>query len=299
MARRLVVDADAAGADAARDAAILDAADRGVVTSASVVANGATAEAFVKAALARPRLGLGLHLNLVEGRPLAGRSFTLVGAGGLFPGDPRVVWKRAVEGHVDPQEVERETVAQWRRLVALGAAPDHLDSRAHVHVLPGFLDGVVRALEFLKADVHVRVPAEEDPPPDASPVIEPGMPLGTVVISAARLRQARAGHGGLASLGAHADAARVALRPPLWTSAGFAGLALATDPGPFLLAAALASAKGDVVELMLAAGRSAETVPAGPDPRAAKALALLSTPAAREAVRAAGFELSTFAAARG
>ena len=44
MARRLVVNADDAGVDAARDAAILDAFDRGIVTSASVVANGRAVE---------------------------------------------------------------------------------------------------------------------------------------------------------------------------------------------------------------------------------------------------------------
>ena len=299
MARRLVVNADDAGVDAARDAAMLDAFDRGIVTSASVVANGPMAEAFVKAALSRPALGLGLHLNLTEGAPLGGRSFTLAGAAGRFPGDKKAVWKRAVDGHVDPQEVERETVAQWRRLAQFGATIDHVDGHNHVHVLPGILDGMLKALEFLKASVHVRLPAEEDPPPDAPPVVQPQVPLGTVVLSRHRVRQAQAGHGGIASVGAHADAARGAIHAPLWSASGFAGLALAVDPGLFLLGASVKSGRGDVLELMVHPGRSAASTSGfSADVRRAKERDLLCLPAARDAVAAAGFELSTFAAAR-
>jgi hypothetical protein len=296
MERRLVVNADGAGIDPARDAAILEAVDRGIVRSASVVANGATAKAFVEEAKKRPGLGIGLHVNLTEGEPLAGRAFTLTDGRGRLLGDRRGVWKRAVDGHVDPHEVAREVEAQWRRLASYGAEIDHVDGRDHVHVLPGAHDGVFLALETLGAAVHVRVPAEGDPPPDASPVREPSVPLGTVVLSRMRVNQARAGHGGLASLGAHADVARGSVRPPLWTADAFAGVAFAADPGPFLYSSALHSA-GRVVELMVFAGPLAG--PGGaPDPRRAKEQALLVAPETVRAAGGMGFTLSTFAASR-
>src|SRR5436190_23931949 len=113
----LVVNADDAGLDLERDGAILDAFDRGVVRSASVVVGGATAEAFVAEAKKRSGFSVGLHFNLTDGRASAStRAFTLTGASGHFLGDRREVWRRAVEGLIDPREVARELAAQWRRL---------------------------------------------------------------------------------------------------------------------------------------------------------------------------------------
>jgi hypothetical protein len=296
MDRRLVVNADGAGLDAARDAAILEAVDRGVVRSVSLVANGPTTQAFAAEAKKRPALGVGLHVNLTDGEPLAGRAFTLTDGRGRLLGDRRGVWRRAVDGHVDPQEVQREVEAQWRRLASFGVEIDHVDGRDHVHVLPGAHDGVFLALETLGASVHVRIPAEGDPPPDASPVREPSVPLGTVVLSKRRVDQARAGHGGLASLGAHADVARGSVRPPLWTADDFAGIAFASDPGAFLFGAAL-KVPGRVLEMMVFTG--AVPLAAGaPDPRRAREQAILLAPETARAVSAAGFTLSSFRDAR-
>jgi hypothetical protein len=299
MSRTLVVVADGAGLSAERDAAILEAHDRGVVTEASVVAAGPTAEAFVAAARGRERLGLGLHLDLTDGTSLAGRHFTLTDAAGRFLGDAHETWRRGVMGEVDAAEVERETVAQWRRLEALGARPDHLDSLHHVHVMPAALPGVLRALALVGAPAHVRLPAEADPPADAPRVTTPQVPLGTVVLSKARFAQARAGHGGLATLGAHADTARGWLAAPRWAADAFTGLAFDVEPGPHLAREGLRAAKGAVVEWgVVLAGAEA----GAPPPRAAHAarvLAVLVDPATRALVDAEGLRLSTFAAARG
>jgi len=69
--RWLVVNADDAGFAEPTDAAILRCARAGIVRSATVAANGPTADAFVRQAL-DAGLDLGLHVNLTGGRPLAG-----------------------------------------------------------------------------------------------------------------------------------------------------------------------------------------------------------------------------------
>lgn len=300
MSQVLVVVGDDAGVDAARDAAILAAADAGVLRAASVVANGPTAEAFVAAARTRPALGLGLHVNLTSGAPLAqARAFTLLGPDGRFPGDAAEVGRRAVDGRVSREEVEAEVVAQWRRLVALGVTPDHVDGHHHVHLLPSVADGVLAALRFLGATVHVRVPAEEMPPEGVPPVDRPVMPLGTAMLSRLRMAQVRAGHAGVATVGYHADRLRLAIAPPLRRTDGFVGLAWSVAPRLDAARAALAAAPGPVVEWMTHPGRMpSRPSPFSDDPRRDLERDVLTAPATRAALEADGWRLASFADAR-
>ncbi|MFO0932866.1 MAG: ChbG/HpnK family deacetylase [Planctomycetota bacterium] len=297
MSKVLVVVGDDAGLDPARDAALLAAADAGVLRAASVVANGPTAEAFVAAARSRPGLSLGLHVNLTSGAPSArARPFTLLGPDGCFPADAAEVGRRAVDGRVSREEVEQEVVAQWRRLVALGATPTHVDGHHHVHVLPAVADGVLAALRFVGAAVHVRVPAEEMPPEGVPPVDRPVMPLGTAMLSRLRMAQVRAGHAGIATVGYHADRLLLAVTPPLRRTDGFVGLAVSAAPRLDVLRAALAAAPGPVVEWMTHPGRMpSRPTPFSSDPRRDEELALLVAPATRAALEADGWRLASFA----
>jgi predicted glycoside hydrolase/deacetylase ChbG (UPF0249 family) len=300
MSRVLVVVGDDAGVDPVRDAAILAAADAGVLRAASLVANGPTVEAFVAAARSRPTLGLGLHVNLTSGAPLAqARAFTLLGSDGRFPEDPAEVGRRAVDGRLSGEEVEAEVVAQWRRLVALGVTPDHVDGHHHVHVLPSVADGVLSALRFVGATVHVRVPSEETPPEGVPPVDRPLLPLGTAMLSRRRMAQLRAGHSGLATVGAHADRCGPAIEPPLRRTDGFVGLAWSVAPRLDVARAVLAAAPGPVVEWMTHPARMpSRATPFSSDPRRDAELSVLSDPATRAALEADGWRLSSFADAR-
>ena len=297
MTRRLVVTADDAGLDAARDAAILAAFDHGIVRAASCVANGPTIEAFLAEAARRPGLSLGLHVNLTEGTPLAaGRAFTLTEKRGLFLGDKREVWRRAVAGEVDSREVERETTAQWRRLRTLGVTPDHVNGHHHVHVLPHVSTGVVWALEAIGRPVFVRVPREAAPPAGFPPVGEPDMPLGTALLSGPRLSLLRAGHAGLVSLAVHAERLRAGLGRRLRAPDGFFGVAWCTAPSLDLVLHGLSSRPDGIVEAMVHPGRMA-THTTGPsaDPRRDLELAVLTDPATRAAVEATGTVLAGYA----
>lgn len=297
MTRRLVVTADDAGMDPARDAAILAAFDRGIVRAASCVANGPTLGAFLAAAASRPGLSLGLHLNLTEGAPLAaGRAFTLTGKLGAFLGDKRELWRRAVAGEVDALEVERETTAQWRRLRALGVAPDHVNGHHHVHVLPHVAEGVVRALEAIGRPVFVRVPREAPPPAGFPAVQEPSLPLGTALLSGPRVSLLRAGHGGLVALAVHAERLRAGLGRRLRAPDGFFGVAWCTAPSLPLFLHGLGTCPDGIAEAMVHPGRMAtRTTGMSADPRRDLELALLCNPETRAAVEATGTVLCGYA----
>jgi predicted glycoside hydrolase/deacetylase ChbG (UPF0249 family) len=134
----LVANADDAGVDAARNTGILDAARRGIIRSASLLVGFEAAEDFV----ARARgleIGIGLHANFTEGRPLVRGHRTLAGKDGLFLGK-RALFDRAMAGLIDEREARRELEASWERMTALGIQPAHVDGHNHAHLFPGIAE---------------------------------------------------------------------------------------------------------------------------------------------------------------
>ena len=151
MAKFLIVNADDLGLSSGVDRGILEAHERGVVTSTTALANLPGAAAGIALVQERaPTLGLGLHLNLTFGKPLLPphKVPSLVGADGRFVGVTR--------GFFSPrrwqvQQVRAELSAQLERFTELaGVLPDHLDS----HQLVGSLSPVCRAVMLDLADAH-------------------------------------------------------------------------------------------------------------------------------------------------
>ncbi len=146
----LVVVADDAGIDIARNRGIVDGIVQGVIGGVSVLADGAAIADFVARLGALPeRLQpeVGLHLNLTEGIALAGPSDGLTDASGTFIGGKRGFWERAIAGGIDAAAVHAEVLAQIAQLETLGLSPVRIDGHQHVHVLPGVRDGLARALD--------------------------------------------------------------------------------------------------------------------------------------------------------
>ena len=160
--KQLIVNADDFGLTAGVTEGILDANRHGIVTSTTLMANGAAFELAVAARLSAPRLGVGVHLNLSEGIPVspASRIPTLVDEQGRLHLKPGRLLRVLLRGRIDLNDIETELRAQIARVVRTGIFPTHLDGHKHVHVLPGVDDIVVRlAQEF---DIpRVRCPLEE------------------------------------------------------------------------------------------------------------------------------------------
>ncbi|RMG21159.1 MAG: ChbG/HpnK family deacetylase [Deltaproteobacteria bacterium] len=159
MARQLIVNADDFGLTPGVSRGIAQAYDRGIVSSASLVANGLGFEAALRIARARPTLGVGLHLNLTEGRPVAGadRVPTLVDGDGSFLGY-KTLTLRLLSGRVSKDELRREIGAQIERLERGGLRPTHLDGHRHVHLIPVLFD-VVAEVAQAAGIAWVRCPA--------------------------------------------------------------------------------------------------------------------------------------------
>ena len=140
--RLLVVNADDLGFAPGVNRGIIEAHDAGTLTSASMMVNAPAFPEGVTLALSRrPRLGVGLHLNLVAGRPLTDAVSLTDHRTGAFHSLGELA-RRAVAGRVRADDVRRECDAQLRALVDAGIIPTHLDSHRHAHALPGILPAV-------------------------------------------------------------------------------------------------------------------------------------------------------------
>jgi len=130
----LIINADDLGCNAERDRGILEAFKDGIVTSASLLANGPSfvvAAAQSKAA----EMPVGVHLNLADGATLTGCIKGLTDECGQLPGKQRLR-RYLAEGECDPAAIRRELAAQVERLFDAGLHPDHCNSHQHCQLYP-------------------------------------------------------------------------------------------------------------------------------------------------------------------
>jgi hopanoid biosynthesis associated protein HpnK len=144
--KNLIVNADDLGWTAGVNRGIAEAHRNGIVTSASLLANGAAFAGGVEVARQNPRLSVGVHLNLSDGAPVAGREAvpSLLNEAGEFAGGPEgLLLKIAMRGLTEG-DVEKEWEAQIRKVRDAGVAVTHLDGHKHVHMLPGLFEIALR-----------------------------------------------------------------------------------------------------------------------------------------------------------
>lgn len=132
----LIVNADDFGLSQGVDEGILRSHREGILTSTTFMVNFPWAAESARRLGEAPGLGVGLHLNLTVGIPVAPREQvpSLVGSDGTFRKDFfHLRW------NVRPAEVRVEWESQLRRFLELcGRKPTHLDSHHHVHLYPEF-----------------------------------------------------------------------------------------------------------------------------------------------------------------
>ncbi len=142
----LVVNADDFGLCEAVNRGVIEAFEKGVVTSASLLVTGKSFEQAVELARERPSLDLGLHLALTQTRPASPpeQVRSLVGSDGRFPPTWIGFVSRYARRAVHRSDVELELRSQIERALATGLSFSHLDSHQHLHMLPGVLPIILR-----------------------------------------------------------------------------------------------------------------------------------------------------------
>ncbi len=152
--RRLIVNADDFGVTSGVNRAIVEAHERGIVTSATLMANSRAFDEAIDLARAlaqQPaRFSVGCHVVLVDGEPLLPPkqipSLLEHGNGAArFREQLTNFAIAAVAGSIDSRQIEAEAAAQMQRIQQSGIMLSHFDTHKHVHIFPAVLRPLLRA----------------------------------------------------------------------------------------------------------------------------------------------------------
>jgi hopanoid biosynthesis associated protein HpnK len=148
--RQLIVNADDFGLTAGVNRAIVEAHNSGVVSSATLMANGPAFADAVAAARSTPNLSVGCHVVLVDGTPVSPPDtldtlLAIRSAPDHFYSSLSGFAARAMLGGFDRDQLVAEVVAQIRKIQATGLQVTHLDTHKHAHIFPEILGALLRA----------------------------------------------------------------------------------------------------------------------------------------------------------
>ncbi|WP_158912860.1 hopanoid biosynthesis-associated protein HpnK [Caulobacter sp. S45] len=136
--KRLIVTADDFGVAAEVNEAVEQAHTRGVLTAASLMVGGGAVDDAVARARRLASLRVGLHVVLIEGRPILAPELVpdLVDATGAFRRDMVAC---AVDIFFKPaarRQLAAEVEAQFKAYRATGLPLDHVNTHKHFHLHP-------------------------------------------------------------------------------------------------------------------------------------------------------------------
>ena len=153
MNRQLIVTADDVGLDPGMTEGAIRAHREGIVTACSIVANGKAFDDAVARLRDVPSLEVGVHLTLVEERPLTAMRFPK-----KYTSFVPLYLARAIS----MRAIERELRAQIEKVLSTGLTVTHLNGHQHLHLLPRIVKLVKRlAGEYLIE--YVRIVDEKSP----------------------------------------------------------------------------------------------------------------------------------------
>jgi chitin disaccharide deacetylase len=136
--KKLIINADDYGACDAVNAAVEELALAGLLGGVSVLTNGSRRDSAITFLRDHPHLSAGVHLNLIEGPPMAAptKIAALLGRDGQFLDRGRLLARWALHPFAVSRAVETEWRAQIEFLLQAGLQITHADSHQHLHAFP-------------------------------------------------------------------------------------------------------------------------------------------------------------------
>jgi hopanoid biosynthesis associated protein HpnK len=155
MQARLILNADDFGLTPGINRAIAELHSAGVLTSATLMANGPAFDDAVAIARAHPSLGVGCHIVLTDGVPVAepSRIPSLIGSDGRsFRPSMTQFIRDLFLGRIHADDVAREARAQINKLQHVGIPITHIDTHKHTHLFPS----IARSLLHVADSANIR-----------------------------------------------------------------------------------------------------------------------------------------------
>lgn len=139
MSKKFVLNADDLGLDEASNQAVLEGYSCGILKSASIVPNGkAFEDAAGRIVPACEDLGIGVHLNITEGKSLLKDLSELTDSEGVFNNSyAKLILKSYnFKNKSFINQLEQEFRAQIEKVKNTGIEITHIDSHSHIHSIP-------------------------------------------------------------------------------------------------------------------------------------------------------------------
>ena len=147
--RRLIVNADDFGFTRGVNRAIVEAHAGGIVTSSTLMANGAAFAEAAQLAKSHSQLSVGCHVVLIDGAPVLATeqlpSLTTRTGISCFRNGLKMFAARAIAGRIDANQIAAEAAAQIRKIQSAGITISHFDTHKHTHLFPKILRPLLRA----------------------------------------------------------------------------------------------------------------------------------------------------------
>jgi chitin disaccharide deacetylase len=137
MPARLILNADDFGLTPGINRAIGELNSAGVLTSATLMANGPAFDDAVAVARSHAALGVGCHIVLTDGIPVSPPALipTLLGPDGKsFRPSLNGFLRALFLGRISELDVAREALAQIQKLQRAGIRVTHIDTHKHTHL---------------------------------------------------------------------------------------------------------------------------------------------------------------------
>lgn len=156
--KKFILNADDFGMSNAFNKAVLDGYHHGFLTSASLCANGDAFSAAVNEIIPEcTNLGMGVHLNIIEGKALQDftKTSSLTDLSGNFNNSYlKLIYLSNNSWFLE--QVEREFRTQIEKVLQYTKV-DHLDSHVHVHAIPAIFEIVCKlAKEYSISQVRTQ-----------------------------------------------------------------------------------------------------------------------------------------------
>jgi hypothetical protein len=144
--KKFILNADDFGMSKAYNRAVLEGYQEGLLKSTSLVANGEAFDEAINSIIPQcPDLGVGIHLNIIEGTPICEDLTELVNEKGEFCNS----YIQLLVKSYNPKnteflpQVEREFRRQIEKILSKTKV-SHIDSHVHTHSIPKIFDIVCR-----------------------------------------------------------------------------------------------------------------------------------------------------------